>query len=227
MWQRPVPSRTWLSILLIGAVVAALSLVAPVAATHSVPSPKLWFWDLGNDGDPDGSPGVDAAGSGWTSLALDRLNGAINQWEANTSFNPHYVSSGYHKAYRDGTQPWCGYFYETDIMVTCTDYTERSTYFDIESADTFAQTDANLPSGINRFWYGSAQSPYAGDVDFQGVMTHELGHWIRLVDLYSSDCNYGSGMYTMCGAVTNNFEVETWRMRTLTTDDMNAANTVY
>ncbi len=30
-------------------------------------------------------------------------------------------------------------------------------------------------------------------------MTHELGHWVLLTDVYGTGCNYGTSMYTMCG----------------------------
>jgi hypothetical protein len=104
-------------------------------------------------------------------------------------------------------------------------------YQDISSASTTASTDANLPSPVIRYWYGSGQSPYPGDLDFQGVMSHELGHWILLADLGpsygSSDCNYGSGIYTMCGELTSDFRNESYAQRSLTSDDISAANVVY
>ncbi len=205
---------------------------SPVDASHSVPSPP-WYWDLGNDGDADAAVPVDAAGSGWTSLALDRLHGAIDEWASGTDFDPYYVGSGSQKVYRDGTEP-CedGTGFEPeDFMVTCTYSTFRTTYWDISGSDTYAQTDAHLPSPMVRFWYGAAHSSSETDVDFQGTATHELGHWVLLGDLgpvlYGTSCNYGTGMYTMCGELTSNFDEESWRQRSLTSDDINAANAVY
>jgi hypothetical protein len=62
-------------------------------------------------------------------------------------------------------------------------------------------------------------------------MTYELGHWIRLVDLgptYGLDCNYGTGIYTMCGELPDpGFDDDSWRQRSLTTDDISAANVIY
>jgi hypothetical protein len=59
-------------------IIAVMGLAgAPAAhANHSIPQPYVWFWDLGNNFTPDASVSVDAQGSGWTTLALDRLKGA-------------------------------------------------------------------------------------------------------------------------------------------------------
>lgn len=219
------------------AVIVMSGWITPAYATHSVPQPYLWYWDLGNDGDADGNPAVDAAGGGWTTLALARLQGAITEWETDTSFNPHYVASGNFQVYRDGTPP-CGpggFFDPGDVMVTCYDADLKPVpnappgeyYWDIFTADTYAQTDAGLSGLFDRFWYGSGQSPYSGDADFQGIMTHELGHWVLLDDEYGSNCNFGTGVYTMCGEPGPSPELQTYRMRTLTSDDIAAANVPY
>ena len=230
----------WPSVVILS-LLASVVPISTVQATHSVPQPYIWFWDLGNDGTPDGAPAVDAAGSGWTTGAVDRLKGAIGAWANGTSFNPHYVDPGSFKVYRDGTGPACnsGVFNPGDYAGTCVYATLRHLpgappdeyYHDISSAATYAQTDANLPGSVVRYWYGSGQSPYSGDLDFQGIMTHELGHWIRLADLgpdYGLDCNYGSGIYTMCGELQDpGYHDQSYWQRTLTSDDVNAANVVY
>lgn len=79
------------------------------------------------------------------------------------------------------------------------------------------------------WWYGSAHSADEYSVDFGGVITHEIGRWIDLIDVYGSGCNYGTGMYTMCGAPQSSTTIDddTWRQRTLTTHDITAANTLY
>lgn len=87
-------------------------------------------------------------------------------------------------------------------------------------------TDANLPQG-NRYWYGSTHSGLSTDVDFQGVLTHELGHWVLLDDLGAANCNVGDSIYTMCGALGADYDDNSWRYRSLTTDDINAANIPY
>lgn len=199
----------------------------PASATpNSVPSPK-WFWDLGNNGTPDPSVPVSPAGSGWSPLALSRLQGAIDEWSTSTAFQPFYTSSGYYHVYRDGTAPTGG-FGAYDVMVTQVWYDFRSTYYDIYRSHTYAQTDADLPGSMNRFWYGASHSSYTTDVDFQGVLTHEIGHWVLLNDLYGTSCNYGTGIYTMCGELRDpGFDDDSWRQRSLTTNDIDSANAVY
>jgi hypothetical protein len=63
----------WSAMIVVALCAFASGSPSPVDASHSVPSPP-WYWDLGNDGDADAAVPVDAAGSGWTSLALDRLH---------------------------------------------------------------------------------------------------------------------------------------------------------
>lgn len=62
-------------------------------------------------------------------------------------------------------------------------------------------------------------------------MTHEIGHWILLDDLgpsYGLDCNYGTGIYTMCGELNDpGYNLESYRQRSLTTDDISGANLIY
>ncbi len=60
--------------------------------------------------------------------------------------------------------------------------------------------------------------PDPGEVSFEGVLVHELGHWVYLKDL---NCNPG---VTMCNQMT---EQGTYDAGTLATDDINAANSVY
>lgn len=63
-------------------------------------------------------------------------------------------------------------------------------------------------------------------------MTHELGHWVFLLDVYgsgTSGCNYGTSMYTMCGEPQSSSTIDddTWRLRGLTTHDITATNANY
>lgn len=148
--------------------------------------------------------------------------------------------SGDYDVYRDGTPPTeCGGFTVDDFAVTCIGITLRHLpgappdefYQDISYTATYFKTDAGLPGSIVRYWYGSAQSTGSTDLDFQGVMTHELGHWISLRDFgpdYGLDCNYGAGIYTMCGQLhIPGQNLESFRQRSLTTDDISAANVTY
>jgi len=218
--------------MLLVACVGVLGLTCPqptYATANSIPNPK-WFWDLGNNGTPDADVPVSPAGAGWSSLALSRLQDAIGEWSSNTSFQPYYASSGYYHVYRDGTAPDGG-FGPCDVMVTVTWYDFRGTYYDIHRTHTYAQSDADLPGTMARFWYGTSHSGLSTDVDSQGVLTHELGHWVLLNDLgpsYGTDCNYGTGMYTMCGELRDpGFDDDSWRQRSLTTNDIDSANAVY
>jgi hypothetical protein len=100
---------------------------------------------------------------------------------------------------------------------------DGGTYYDIDDWDIFFNTAA---SGHPNWCY-SATCPQDPDVfDFQGVVTHELGHAIHLGDLTAAQCNYGPGMYTMCGSVTNGWP-DTTRYRSITNDDIAGANATY
>jgi len=95
--------------------------------------------------------------------------------------------------------------------------TDLDVYFNMENADS------------PNWWIGSTLTSDAGRLDFQGVMTHELGHWIRLIDLYdSASCTRTSlDQMTMCGEVRADGRLDTWRYRSLHADDIASANDVY
>ena len=221
--------------------VAALLLPSPVAASHSYPQPYPVYWDVGNDGTPDASVGVDADGGGWTQAKLDRLTAATNEWAAATSFEPFRVVTGANKFFVDGTQDtsYCSYPAQDEYLgATCVHKSARTlpgqpgeTYFDISQTHTTMST--NPPSNWV-WWYGSSHSGSESSIDFQGVVMHELGHWLFLRDVYNDGttppgCNFGTGMYTMCGQPQNGTTADddTWRLRGLTTDDVSAANLLY
>lgn len=119
-----VPARPRLGVALALATAVFVVPIATVQANHSLPDPWLWYWDLGNDGTPDGTPSVDAAGNGWTTAAVDRLTGAISEWAGKTSFDPHYVSTGNFKVYRDGTVT-CRPLQPGELALTCVGHTLR------------------------------------------------------------------------------------------------------
>jgi hypothetical protein len=218
----------------------ALLLPGPAAASHSYPQPYPWYWDVGNDGTPDASVGVDADGGGWTQSKLDRLTAATNDWAAATSFEPFRVVSGPNKFFVDGSQDtaYCGTYPAQDeyLGATCVHKSARTlpgqpgeTYFDISQTHTTMSTDPPLNWA---WWYESTHSGSETSVDFQGVVMHEMGHWLKLVDVYGdtpSGCNFGTGMYTMCGEPQSDTTADddTWRLRGLTTDDISAANLLY
>jgi hypothetical protein len=68
-------------------------------------------------------------------------------------------------------------------------------------------------------WETSANAPGPNEIHFGGTLVHELGHWIRLVDL---DCAAGA---TMCNASMS--EQDTFDQFSLTQDDIDGANFNY
>jgi len=213
------------SLLLIG-------VAGPVRANHMLSNPPM-IWDADNNGIADTTgPKIDADGGGWNQTKLDRLNEATDEWNTDTQFNPtREFGTGPNKVYIDGTfDGACGTPPSGALAVTCVHYTNKTTqggftYRDISQAITgFAILGSPF-----FWWYGLAHSGDENSVDFGGVITHEIGHWVHLIDVYGSGCNYGTSMYTMCGAPQNGSTIDddTWRQRGLTTHDITAANTLY
>ncbi len=199
-----------------------------------MPTPPA-YWDLGNDGDPDATAAtIDADGSGWTTTKLDRLNGAVDEWYSETQWKPSRVVSGYSKVFLDGTlDPDCAYPAQY-WAVTCVHFTRRGSgsaaYDDISRAHVTFATAADMSWYGFEWWYGSTHDVPSNGIDFQGVATHELGHYGALLnDLDPPDCNYGTGMYTMCGFTGSIYgdRDDSWRYRTLTSTDIAAMNLVY
>lgn len=193
-----------------------LGSLSAVSATHSVPSP-LYFWDSNNNGTPDTTALFATASGTWTTLQMTQLDAAAAQWRGNTSFDiqDNGVPSN-HNVYVDGrTGPCLGSWPVGTFAVTCRNVQPRFDYYRIVDDDTYFNTTApNHPT-----WnFSSAQILNAADL--RGFLTHELGHWVRLVDL--SQC--GNPIATMCGFFTN---PQSFDARTLSADDVAAANTVY
>lgn len=77
-------------------------------------------------------------------------------------------------------------------------------------------TDCDIEINSSYTWSTSGES---GKYDVQNILTHELGHWLKLHDLYlSSDSEK-----TMYGSA---YTGET-KKRTLDTDDINGINAIY
>jgi hypothetical protein len=106
------------------------------------------------------------------------------------------------------------------LAATAKQVISRGSYFDMEDTDVFVNIN-NYPYNVSATCTGSQCST---TWSFRGILTHEIGHGIRLIDLYDPDCSSGSQVYTMCGGVTIN---ESWFLDDLTTDDINSANDVY
>jgi hypothetical protein len=190
-----------------------------------------WFWDVGNDHDGDPLVGVDADGTGWTQTMLDRLTESTDHWTASTDFGPYRVVSGDNDFWVDGTLDSYCYYQGSWLGATCVHRVLREDavygqWYDIYQVSTTIDPTLDTPLS---WWYGAAHSSSENVVDFRGVVTHELGHWVRLIDVYDSGCNYGPDMYTMCGAPEEDSTIDDdfWRARSLTTHDINAANIDY
>jgi len=82
------------------------------------------------------------------------------------------------------------------------------------SGDRIVETDTRMNA-----WFGWSLSGAAGKMDVQDIMTHELGHWCGLADLYN-DVDYWLTMYGYA-----NYG-ETYK-RTLGLGDINGLEAVY
>lgn len=218
--------------LVVGLLTALVS--APAArATHQLPNPPF-FWDTNNDSvaDPNAAT-IDADGAGWTQPKLDRLTEATDDWDNSTQWNPSRVVTGANNVYIDGTVDTCGINKDLQYAVTCVHYTNRETstgqlFKDISLVNTTFNNELTRISSAFFWWYGSAHSSDTNSVDFGGISSHEIGHWVFLNDLSGAACNYGPSMYTMCGIYPiATADDDTWRTRNVTTDDINAVNIVY
>lgn len=198
-----------------------------VAASHSLPSTLEW-WDLDNDGihaEPgEGNRPYQRVGTSWTTAKIDRVTEAASAWRTATSWNPTITTSTQVATMRvDGVAP-CGSFQPNDVGLTCLAWTLKQDHFGEYYFDIY-DTDIGINLVGNTFHDGSGPPP-ASKFDLRGVITHELGHGISLDDLYGSDCGPNpTDPYTMCGS--GGPGVTTYNQRSLTSDDINAANFVY
>jgi len=222
------------------ALLGGLLAVQQAAATHSLPATPSYI-DADNDGHPDAATILRTAGNNslWTSAREDRVTHAASQWRAYSQFDPSvnltaapadcYDSWTCHGVWIDGQVP--DPFEPTDLAINFRKLILRETgplgnetvYWDIEDWDIFFNT--SIP-GHPQWTYALNHPGDSNVFDFQGVLTHELGHSIHLKDLSGGqECNFGPGMYTMCGSV--NGYPDSYRMRTITNDDISGANFVY
>jgi hypothetical protein len=222
-------------IVVIAGLTLAASLVGAVSAlgSHSVgPHPRTWF-DHNNDLIADAGVNVRPAGSAnWTSGRKSRLAEAVNEWDGDTSWHPieHttvepdscYADDSCHGVWLDGDDP-AGLFnfnpprYPAyNIRQVLLRDMPGNDFYDIEDWDIFFN-----PSDFS-FTYTVGGSTDPDVFDFRGVLTHELGHSLFLIDLVS--CSAGAAVETMCGSGNG---LTTNHLRSLTTDDINAANILY
>lgn len=206
-----------------------LILVLPSTATAitSLASPLRW-WDLDNDGNRnepfEGDRAFNISGAGWNQARLDRAGAATAEWRSDTTWDvtrelPNVVTPA--SIYVD-RNPSCGQFGGAPA-VACTAYTPRGgppplfSWHDISDADIFMS-----PSEV---WHtGAAQGP-AGVYDFQGILTHELGHGGGLVHPVGvQDCP--APWMTMC-APFQDVPIEGFHARTLEAQDIADMNSQY
>ena len=130
-----------------------------------------------------------------------------------TSRNPNVWSASYtNDGYND-----IGYYYNsTSTAVATTQVWATGTT--IEEVDVTFNT-----------YYGLTTVGASGSYDVQSMMTHEFGHWLRLLDYNitatgsPSYCN-SSSEATMCGTPMS---VGDTNMRSLRTDDKNGIKAIY
>jgi hypothetical protein len=232
-------SRSWRALLPLSLALVLVGLVAPGAsvATHMVPTPLKYYWDPDNNGAPGPEPVLDPSGGFWESLRYARLDGALAEWRTETQFDPTRSTSSSVKVYVDGRLGPCISDWTpsggTIIAVVCRDQvaginpsTGFQTYWKITDLDLFFNMEvADSPN----WWIGSTLTTDPGRLDFQGVATHEIGHMIRLIDVYdSTSCTRtAADQMTMCGEIRADGRLDTWRSRSLHTHDISSANAVY
>jgi hypothetical protein len=227
----------------------AVVMPVPVFATHSLPGVPT-YWDTDNDGGPNPNITYHPANSGslipWNSTKTARLGEAMGAWNNGTQYNPILntvpmgagcsADTSCHGVYLD-TGPCggtAGDWSPGTLAVTCRKFTSKkdpldnTTYYDIYDMDIYLWMTGTGQGGSQPVtWSFAATAPIPmtnGVFDARGIFTHETGHTIRLIDLYSASCNHGTSVYTMCGEVS---EDESVYQRSLQTDDINAANAVY
>jgi hypothetical protein len=219
--------RFWVVYLLLLGLINQTSLAA---ANHSVPSPRE-YWDGNGNGRPDADwVRFRVGGNGWYDEARSRVLDAETNWRNNTLFDiqSENVQNNYIILYSTSTR--CGGWSANVLAVTCRSelgpYTgPEGTYYKLTDVDIYFNTS------YYTFWTGPL--PDYRYWDFYGVLMHELGHGVRLFDLDDAFCTstdqYGNTpplhAYTMCGAAMTTRG--SYRWRSLETDDINGANSVY
>lgn len=212
--------------LLLGILVGLIS-AQPVLGSHLLPNPR-WWWDLNDNRLSDATDsiiGFGSAGVNWTQEKHNDVVSAVAAWSSGTDYNPFDATGGgtIRGTIRvDTTEPWCISNYVPGIVgVTCRRGTPISEGGTISFYD-ITDMDIGINSEDYQWNYGS-DDPAGNQWDFRGVLTHELGHTARLVDVYYPNC--GNPIYTMCGEGTlGSF---TKQLRTLTSHDVTDVNTLY
>lgn len=210
-----------------------------VEADHSIPYP-IYFWDPNDNGVPGPDPDFDPDGPYWSSSHLNRLNEAVAEWSNDTDYDPG-VADTTHDIFVDGREPpeacMPGSWNQGGLIVlakVCKAQQIRyhpaydPYYYRLTDNDIYFNMEGSLSPD---WWVGSGVPPDPNRFDFGGILTHELGHTVRLVDLSGSTCVLGSSSwFTMCiglgnGSVEARY-VSYW-LRSLHADDKEGADYVY
>lgn len=99
---------------------------------------------------------------------------------------------------------------------TCVDYRAwNGSFYGIYDVDSYLKG-----GGIN---WNDTPPIDSSHWDGEGTLTHELGHWGYLYDLFNSaegtECSYTSGMHTMCLFSAPYTPNKSYEWRTLTASD--------
>jgi hypothetical protein len=188
--------------------------VGLVQANHSLP-PFPIFWDVDNDGvaeAADSAPAFQKLGNLWNATKEARFTEALAEWKNDTDFNPVKVASAVNGVRIDGAVPYCEENWDSvTVAVNCVAYTVRAWGWDIHKSTVY------LNEVHFNFSYDD-DPPGPGLYDGAGVITHELGHAVLLLDLA---CTPGP---TMCGSTS---AAQSFHLRSLDADDISGANSVY
>ncbi|PKM87993.1 hypothetical protein CVU83_02320 [Candidatus Falkowbacteria bacterium HGW-Falkowbacteria-2] len=144
------------------------------------------------------SASVDSGDSSIPASWITPIARSMSAWNAPASPFYFYVGSNGHKLYaqnsgNNGTPAITYYSYSGNSLI---------------DVDTYFNT-----------YYPWSTSGDSGYYDVQNVLTHELGHWLVLNDLYSSqDAEKTMYGYTSLGET---------KKRSLDTDDINGINAIY
>lgn len=150
---------------------------------------------------------------------------AASEWAVSTSWDPTFTTSAFSVATIrvDGAFPSsaCGSGWEPGaVAANCVRATWTGSFYDIFDSDIGIDL---TPGSTGATWEYANVAPSSTEYSLRGVLTHELGHGILLDDEYSgADCD--STPLTMCGS--GGPGSKTWEMRSLQSDDINAANAV-
>lgn len=203
---------------------AMLTLVPPVAANHSLPTPPI-YWDSNNDTIAD-DIGVLAKRSGapWSVDSATRFDTADDVWRNGTQFDVNTSTSSGQPVYRDRLasclSTWRPSPTKTIVAVVCVQKQAMvgGTYYKLIATPTYFNHQLHL-SGLSWYYEAGAPPNPATQVHFGGTAVHELGHWILLADL---NCQAG---FTMCNQNQNG--TQDFNQFSLDPDDVSAANAIY